>query len=120
MVDMAKTSTDATPPAVPDEDEPRRFLRNKTGAALTVHPSARPVPDIVNDGELVEVDAWALDSLKASGFEHVGKTTAKPEHEAQVAAALAKALAPAQADDTEQPADEHTDDTADPAGDQEG
>lgn len=120
MGGMAKMSTDATPPAVPDEDEPRRFLRNKTGAALAVHPSARPVPDIVEDGELVEVDAWALDSLKASGFEHVGKTTAKPEHEAQVAAALAKALAPAQADD-EQPADEHTDDTADaPAGNQEG
>jgi hypothetical protein len=71
------------------EPEGRRYLRNTTGEALAVHPSVRPVPDIVEAGELVEVDTWGLDSLEASGFEHVGIRKAEAEHKAQMAKLLA-------------------------------
>jgi hypothetical protein len=45
------------------------YLRNATKGALTVHPSANPVPGTVAPGEVVRVDEWAGADLKASGFD---------------------------------------------------
>lgn len=88
----------------------RVTLRNTTGQAVELGPSARPVPAIVPPDGIVEVDQWAVASLKADGW----KTATKAQRAAAEDDAAAR-LAELAVVDVPPAADDTTDDDA--AGD---
>lgn len=55
----------------------RITLRSASDVDVVVHPSAHPDPQRVEPGGVVEVDAWAVESLTGGGLFKTIKTTTR-------------------------------------------